>query len=195
MNGISQRKKELRGELKRRRMEITPEKRAEFDKAIFDIFTNSLTFRHTDTLLAYYSVNGEVSTLDVIKTALDRNIRVFLPRCTKDQSGDDIMFFHKIRSLSELRSGMYGIPEPSEDFPLFEPKGHNVCIVPGLAFDKKGFRIGYGKGYYDRFLRNFCGTKVGFCYSDFFVDKLPVGKYDTGLDMLITEKGIYNFNA
>lgn len=195
MNGISQKKKELRAVLKKKRLEITPEKRAELDRAVFENFTSSLTFRLTDTLLAYYSVNGEVSTIDVINAAFDKNIRVFLPRCTKDPSGNDIMYFHGIKSFFDLKEGMYGIPEPDIDLPLFEPKGHNVCIVPGLAFDKNGYRIGYGKGYYDRFLRNFCGTKVGFCYSDFLVDNLPVGKYDSKIDMLITEKGIYNFNA
>ena len=195
MTYISQQKKDLRKELKKRRLDIPTAEKTKMDERIFEIFNSSLTFRLTDSLLSYYSVGMEVATVKVIEQALGRNIRVFLPRCTKDSLNNDIMFFHRITSLSELKSGMYGIPEPAEDLPAFEPKGHNVCIVPGLAFDKRGYRIGYGKGYYDRFLRGFCGTKIGFCYSEFLFDKIPTGKYDTAVDMVVTEKGIKNFNA
>ena len=82
------------------------------------------------------------------------------------------------------------IPEPPSDLPTFEPKGHCVCIVPGLAFDKNGYRIGYGKGYYDRFLKDFNGTKIGLCRCDFLKDALPVNEFDHKVDMIITEKGI-----
>jgi len=63
-------------------------------------------------------------------------------------------------------------------------------LVPCLAYDSYGYRIGYGKGYYDRFLSAFEGTKIGLCYSDFKLDKLPRGKYDVKLDVIITEKGV-----
>ena len=188
-------KKELRHELKEYRSNFPEEKKSHYDRAIFDNLVRTLTFRHTDSFLAYYSIEGEVYTINIIEAALEQGKRVYLPRCTKSQTGTDIMFFHKVNNLSELVEGMYGIHEPPEKFPLFEPKGHCACIVPGLAFDITGNRIGYGKGYYDRFLRDFCGTKIGLCYSDFLLDSLPVGRYDTKVDMVITEKGIVNLNA
>ena len=118
-----------------------------------------------------------------------------LPRCTKDSVDNDIMIFHEISCITDLKIGMYGIPEPCEDLPVFIPKGHCVCVIPALAFDKRGYRIGYGKGYYDRFLRDFCGTKVGLCYSEFLKDTIPTGKYDSNVDTIITEKGIFTPNA
>jgi 5-formyltetrahydrofolate cyclo-ligase len=62
--------------------------------------------------------------------------------------------------------------------------------VPCLSYDTYGYRIGYGKGYYDRFLSSFDGTKIGLCYSAFKSDRLPRGKYDIKLDIVITEKGV-----
>lgn len=192
---ISAEKKELRRKLKRMRTEFPAERKAVCDKKISDAFLKSTTFRLTDTILCYYSVEGEVSTLEIISAALARNLNVCLPRCTKDKSGQDIMIFHRVSSLEQLKKGMYNIPEPPDTLPVFTPKGHCVCIVPGLAFDKKGYRIGYGKGYYDRFLKNFCGTKLGLCYCDFMRESVPTGKYDSKVDMIITEKGIITPDA
>lgn len=64
----------------------------------------------------------------------------------------------------------------------------SVCLVPGLAFDREGYRIGFGKGYYDRFLLNFSGLTVGMCYNKCIEDNLPRGYYDCPVDILITEK-------
>ncbi|MBE6688038.1 MAG: 5-formyltetrahydrofolate cyclo-ligase [Ruminococcaceae bacterium] len=192
---ITIQKKELRRTLKANRSSVAAEKKKADDKKILDILLKTTTFRLTDTLLIYHSVGSEISTMDIINVSLERGITVCLPRCTKNENNEDIMIFHRIDSLEDLHIGMYDIPEPADDFPLYEPKGHCVCIVPALAFDRRGYRIGYGKGYYDRFLRDFRGTKIGLCYSDFLLDTIPVGKYDSKVDMIITEKGIFTPNA
>ena len=70
-----------------------------------------------------------------------------------------------------------------------------VCIIPAIVYDKEGFRIGYGKGFYDRYLPSFSGTKIGLAYNDFIIDKVPRGKYDLSADVLITEKGITAINT
>ena len=69
----------------------------------------------------------------------------------------------------------------------------SVCIVPALVYDKQGFRLGYGKGYYDRFLSGFHGVTAGLIYSDFVVKSLPRGRFDKASDIAITEKGVITF--
>ncbi len=190
MMQITLQKKELRHQFKSQRRAITAEERNLRDQKIHERLFNSVTFRLADTLLCYYALDGEVSTIEIITEALKRNITVCLPRCFKDENGRDKMSFHKITSFDDLVLGMYGIHEPHARLEEFKPKGHCVCIIPGLSFDKRGFRLGYGKGYYDRFLKTFYGTKIGICHQEFLEEKLPTGKYDYKVDMIITEKGI-----
>lgn len=192
---INQQKKELRYQLKLERLKIPAHDKKKNDEKIRQFLFKTNTFRLADSLLIYYSINEEVSTPEIITEALDRKIVVYLPKCFKDENGNDSMLFYEINSLSDLSAGMYNIPEPSQTSRLFTQKGHCLCIVPGLAFDKNGCRIGYGKGYYDRFLKDFTGTKVGLCYEPFLKESIPTSKYDSKVDMIITEKGIYVPNA
>jgi 5-formyltetrahydrofolate cyclo-ligase len=85
--------------------------------------------------------------------------------------------------------------EPDASLPAFTPEtaesANVVCIVPAVVFDKKGYRIGYGGGYYDRYLAGFRGTKIGFAYRDFIVNSVPHGRFDLTVDVMITERGLY----
>ena len=94
-------------------------------------------------------------------------------------------------SLDELSPAMYGIPEPPEENECYVPSPflNDICIVPAVCFDRHGYRIGYGKGYYDRFLAGFGGTSVGFTLDCLLKDAVPRGRYDRAVDMIITEKG------
>ena len=65
----------------------------------------------------------------------------------------------------------------------------SICIIPGIVFDKEGFRVGYGKGYYDRFLAEYDGTKFGLAYNECILDTVPRGRFDRHVDILISEKG------
>ena len=90
-------------------------------------------------------------------------------------------------SLNDLREGMYGIREPDEALPCSEITENTVCIVPGLAFTPDGGRLGYGGGYYDRFLSDYSGTSIGLCYSELLFDSLPSEEYDIAVDIIITD--------
>ena len=120
--------------------------------------------------------------------------------CSSDL-GDNTLSFKTINSTSELYSGSYNILEPPKSNPDFKDLVKNrisdgkrpplaVCVIPCLSYDSEGYRMGYGKGYYDRFLPDFEGTKIGLCYSEFKSSRLPKGKYDIKLDVVITEKGV-----
>lgn len=98
------------------------------------------------------------------------------------------MEFRLIRSLGSLSAGPFGILEPTESCPLARPGADSVCMVPGWCFDREGMRIGYGKGYYDRFLRTYAGRTVGLCYADCCCERLPHGPWDIPVQRVVTER-------
>lgn len=108
--------------------------------------------------------------------------------------GDDIIFY-ETEYLEDLRPGAFGILEPNDLSPKFKDTV-GICFVPGIAFDKSGNRLGFGKGYYDRFLKNKPQiTKIGVCYSFQLLKhiEIPADEYDIKMDMIITEKEVLRF--
>ena len=98
------------------------------------------------------------------------------------------MEFYLIESCDDLEPGAFGIlePRPSPERLLSEWKGC-LCVVPALACDRKGYRLGYGGGYYDRFLRNFPGVKALILYKKCLVEHIWHGRYDVAVDLIVTE--------
>jgi len=190
MYELRKQKNDLRDELLERRRNILPDSRILWDEKIANVMLGSISYRFCDIILAYASSKLEVSTDKIIDKALENKKIVACPVSNAD---DNSMSFIKIDSRSELAPGEYNILEPpvgNEKLDFENKRSLAVCLVPCLAYDSYGYRIGYGKGYYDRFLSSFDGTKIGLCYSDFKIDKLPRGKYDVKLDVIITEKGV-----
>ena len=195
---LRRQKNELRSELLEKRRSIPCEKREGWDEKISGIFLNSISYRFCDILLIYASAIDEISTSAIISHALANKKIV---ACPVSNTEDNTLTFKTINSLGELSSGSYNILEPPAENPDFreflkpELNGGKksplaVCVIPCLSYDPEGYRMGYGKGYYDRFLPTFEGTKIGLCYSEFKAAKLPKGKYDVKLDVVITEKGV-----
>ena len=98
--------------------------------------------------------------------------------------------FKYVERLEDLVLGAYGIKEPPKDALSVTDFSDALCLVPALAFDKRGFRLGYGKGYYDRFLRASKVKSAGVVYSEFITDRLSVDKHDMSVDIIFTEKGV-----
>jgi len=195
---LRKQKSDLRNELLERRRSILPEKREDWDKKIANVFLNSISYRFCDIVLIYVSTKDEVSTSLIIEKSL---INKKIVACPISNPGDNTLSFKTINSPDELNAGSYNILEPPKtnaDFrDLFDAALEQkkrpplaVCVIPCLSYDSSGYRMGYGKGYYDRFLPSFDGTKIGLCYSDFKAGNLPKGKYDVKLDVIITEKGV-----
>lgn len=122
-------------------------------------------------VFTYASTEIEVDTRRVIAYCLERGIPVALP-----VSGDTELSFFYINGVSELKKGRFGIDEPPTDRPAFADE-YTLCIVPALCADGEGRRVGYGKGYYDRFLSSFAGRSVIICYRDFKM-KVPAEPHD-----------------
>lgn len=184
---IRQIKKELRSGLKTKRRSMSVEEKAGYDRKIFQKLRNLWAFRCCDTVFTYVSTDIEVDTREIINFCLETGRRVAVPRCT-EKSGE--MLFYYIDGLDELKKGSFGVLEPEADESRLATIEKGLCLVPALGFDKKGFRLGYGKGYYDRFLSMFGGDSVGLCYDNCISESFPHGRYDRPTAVVVTDKRI-----
>ena len=159
------------------------------DRQICECFLNSQLYKNARTLLCYAALKDEINTDSIIEKALEDGKRVALPRCS-DLNGN--MEFYYIKSLSELSCGSFGIREPDPDTcEKVQDFSDCVCLVPALSFDESGYRLGYGKGYYDRFIKKFIIISVGLCYNEFLRDTLPVEMHDEAVDYIATESEFF----
>lgn len=183
---VRQRKAELRSVYKRLRSQCPAEVKKELDRRLTQQFLSLDEYKSCKTLFAFVSTPIEVDTSVIISTALKDGKRVAVPKC-RDKSG--LMDFFYITSTDCLKKGAFSIMEPDEALcERVTDLSDGLCLVPGLCFDRQGYRIGFGKGYYDRFLEEFGGTTVGICYSRCIEKELPRGIFDRNTDILVTEK-------
>lgn len=162
---------------------------ARADKAITQHLTALTEFLSCEVLLTYVSTGDEVNTHDIINHALSIGKTVAVP-LTFVAEGK--LEFYKISSLNELRSGCLGILEPDDDpNKLVTDTSQALCLVPALSFDKNGHRIGYGGGYYDKYLKSFNAVTAGLCRSMQLYDAdIPAEPHDVQVNMIITENGV-----
>ncbi|MBR6514443.1 MAG: 5-formyltetrahydrofolate cyclo-ligase [Clostridia bacterium] len=196
MNELRERKNQIREKFKDFRKAMDPALKSAYDSKICHRFMSLASYRFADALLLYAPLTGEIDIMPIAQDALKRGKTVAFPRCNPNEH---TMTYYIVSSLDQLKEGSYGIREPDPSLPVYDPlkrKGENsVCFVPALAFDRLGYRIGYGKGYYDRYLSGFGGARMGVGYSACVVEQLPRGRYDTAVDFLVTEKGVITINA
>ncbi len=181
-------KKQMRSSCKEARRSMDVQLKKNYDKKIQNKLLNLFMIREADVVLTYVSTEIEVTTLDFIDSLFKMGKKVAVPRCLND-SGD--MSFFIINSSNDLENGFFNVREPKKDItevPVTTEK--SVCVVPAFLFDKSGFRLGYGKGYYDRFLSKFNGKTIGICYDDNICDSLMHGKFDRAVNLIVTEKRI-----
>ncbi len=185
-------KKQMRSSCKEARRSMDKTLKASSDKKIQNKLLNLFAVREADVVLTYVSTPIEVKTLDFITALLEQGKSVAVPKCLNDK-GD--MDFFLINSLDDLEDGFFGVREPNpEASKRAIPTENSVCVVPAFLFDEKGYRLGYGKGYYDRFLSKFEGKTVGICYEENIRDSLMHGKYDRPVALIVTEKRIVDLS-
>ena len=135
----------------------------------------------------YYPVNFEIDILEILENLENKiGIQISLPVIKKNNEMD----FYKWTTNNLLKLNKYGIPEPEKNKKVFP----DILFVPVVAFDNRLYRIGYGGGYYDRYIQKVSNKKkllkIGIAYSCQKIDKVPINKYDKKLDIVITEKYI-----
>lgn len=185
-NNTKDEKKALRAYYRTAREALTPEERAPMDARICEVIASCASYRYAETVLGYVPFGFEVNIMPLLARVLADGKRLALPRTY----GRGEMTFRYVTTLDSLQLGSYGIPEPSEECPPYEGSPATLCLVPAIVYDRHGRRIGYGGGYYDRFLRSFAVTALGVIYRSFVIPALPLGRYDHALPAIATERGI-----
>ena len=143
------------------------------------------------TIAMTISIFPEVNTYQIISKLWSLGKRVVVPKCNHKTKH---MQFYQITSFDELVPAPMGLYEPNHLLAsAIEHKYIDVCIVPGIVFDQRGYRIGYGGGYYDRFLPSFNGKKISISFDEQLVKEVPYEKHDIPIDLLITNKHRISF--
>lgn len=179
-------KKEIRAEVKKHRREATPEQIREKSNAICEKFLNLPEFKEAKVVFAYIDCKNEVETKKVIEQCWREGKTVAVPKVF-----GKIMKYYVIHSYDDLEEGYFGIPEPK-----FESLQEIVCedglmILPGVAFDVERHRVGYGGGFYDRYLEDHPNmVKIAFAFEFQMFERVPFEVFDRQPEKIITEKRI-----
>ncbi|GIM28549.1 5-formyltetrahydrofolate cyclo-ligase [Clostridium polyendosporum] len=184
-------KSEIRNIVIAKRKELSKVAKDNFDNIISRKFLNSEIYKQCKTIFIYISMNEEIDTKTIILKALEEGKRVCVP---KIDIKNRVMKAVEIKNLSQMvETPPFGILEP----PTFDLKLDideiELIVVPGLAFDKNGGRVGYGGGYYDKFLfQPHKSKKIVLAYDFQVFESVPVEKHDVRVDYVITEKQAIN---
>ena len=177
----------LRAAIRRRLDELTPALRQESDRALFSAFLALPQVREAKTLFLFWGIKGrEPETERLVHALTAQGKRIGLPRMLPEHG----MEVHLYTPAYPLVPAGYGILEPPEDAPLIDPGHIDLALVPALCYDRRGYRLGFGGGYYDRWLARFTGEAVGLCRSCVLQGQVPTEEHDCQVNCLLTERGI-----
>lgn len=173
-------KQELRQAIRARKRAMTEEDILRRSEILAEKFARSDAYQAAKTIYGYLPYNQEVRTVPMLRRALEEGKRVAVPKVY----GDDMKFIY-LDDLSQVAKGYAGIPEPVADGPVAQDETALV-LMPGLAFDRAGHRIGYGGGFYDKFLaREPHHPTVALCYDFQVMDRLETEEFDIPVDLVI----------
>ncbi len=183
---LTNEKKLIRDRIKAYRRSLSDQKRKDYDNAIFERLVSCGELMRHSLVLCYLSTPIEVDTWRIVSYCMENNIKIAVPKC-KDNHKMDFYYFD---SQSRLEISPFGIYEPVPDESTLVNNFNNaICIVPALAYDKNGYRLGYGGGFYDSFMEKHENiTALGICYSDNFLDSLPREPHDRCVDLIVTDR-------
>ena len=182
-------KQRLREERLAAREALSEQERSVLDDRITQKLLATSEYAEATTVLTYVSVSSEVSTRMFIECALRDGKTVAVPRCLPGHC----LEFVAITSLDQLIAAPFGLLEPPKELPALteEQMDASICIVPALLVDIKGYRLGYGAGFYDRFLSTFPGKKICLAYQqNLSRTMLPHTAFDVAVDLVITESDV-----
>lgn len=181
-------KNDIRKEVLKKRDKISRDVKTIKDLSIKKRLFSLQEFMDAKIVFFYASFKSEVETLTMIKETLDMDKRVILPKVQREESG---VRLYEIKDINELLPGYMGIPEPlSQNGYFLSLDEVDLIIIPGVAFDYSGNRLGYGGGYYDMLLaeRQKKIPIIALAYEEQLVDKIPSEPHDIRIDMVITDK-------
>lgn len=182
-------KQRLREERLAAREVLSEQERSVLDDRITQKLLATSEYAEATTVLTYVSVLSEVSTRMFIEYALRDGKTVAVPRCLPGHC----LEFVAIASLEQLVAAPFNLLEPAKELPALteDQKNNSICIVPALLVDTKGYRLGYGAGFYDRFLSTYPGKKICLAYQqNLSRTMLPHTTFDVAIDLVITESDV-----
>ena len=162
--------------------------REEKNRKILDYLIGSEFYAQARNILTYYSVGTEADTLPLIAANIRYGKKTALPVTNDDYR----LKFYIYDTESQMKKGIIGIPEPIGTKEADTVK-FDLCIIPALACDIRGYRLGYGKGCYDRFLKEYKGIKAVLCFSDCLIESVYPEKWDIRSDYVVSDRGIIKF--
>jgi 5-formyltetrahydrofolate cyclo-ligase len=190
MNTNASKKEDMRRIMLEKRNSLSYETINTKSAEIQQRFTNSYEFNHAKILASYFPSGSEVRTENIISTALKSNMVVALPR-----TEGEVIKFYQIFLDTNLMVGRFGIREPLISSNSFVLGDIDILLVPGILFDARGYRIGYGYGYYDRYIakKKKSTVSVGLAYECQMCEEIPRSIYDQKINILVTEKRMLYF--
>ena len=172
----------IRQRMKEKRESLSAAEHQKLSFIISNTILHSLDYKTANTIGIYASIANEVDTYEIIRKALEDGKTVCLPKVV----GKNLLFY-QITSMRDLSEGHFRVLEPTTEKIINDI---NCMYIPLLAFNKQNYRIGYGKGYYDRYLMNVRTRKIGLAFSFQFHPAIEVHSLDIPMDQIITELGV-----
>jgi 5-formyltetrahydrofolate cyclo-ligase len=182
---MDEQKLQLRKQCKTIRMELGEETRQRASDMICNHLAAWDLFQTSDTILTYMPIRGEVDLCSLLMLFPEKHW--LLPRILPGEEGR--MVFHSY-DPNNLILHSFGMAEPAPHLPQVPSEEIHLALVPGLAFDRSGWRLGYGGGYFDRFLVDYCGVIAGVVFQALLLESLPHGAYDVPMQWLVSENGL-----
>lgn len=161
-----------------------PLRKKEKDDLILKRLSDFVEFKSAKEFFTYLSHKGEVSTDAIVAKFMDKK-KIVVPRIS-----GKLLHLHELHEKAEFTKGHFGIREPKNCVRKAKWGAVDIALIPGIAFDKTGHRIGFGGGYFDRFLKKLRCTTIGLAYEFQIIEKVPTHKYDVPVDYIVTEERI-----
>ena len=183
-------KKQLRTQVRKELATLSPEELTKRDQAMFDAFLALPQVQQAKTIFAFWGIPGkEPDTAKLIGKLVAQGKVIGLPRMLPEHQME-VRQYCPDRPLVQVS---FGISEPGEDCPLMDKEEIDLILVPAVCYDRQGYRLGFGGGYYDRWLEHFTGFRAGLCREAVLQDKVPTEAHDSRVDLLLTERESLSF--
>ncbi|MBN1648255.1 MAG: 5-formyltetrahydrofolate cyclo-ligase [Spirochaetales bacterium] len=179
-------KAEIRAATAKIRNNLPNSLRQEKSKIIIQKIINHPGYKDASCIMGFFPINSEVNILPILNDIIKRKKKLVLPRTDFNQN---IIVPYFVENISDLKAGVKGIPEPDKNWKKPYIENIDIIILPGLAFDKLGGRIGYGGSFYDRFIQIFKKKPflMGVAFKEQIIDLVPMESHDVFIDELITD--------
>lgn len=185
-------KKSLRKKVLQKRAELSEESIAKYSNIIANKLYDMDSYKNAKTIMSFISFGDEVNTHEIIKKSISQGKSIVVPITIPEPRE---LKASQVLDFSELELGYYNILTPKKEFIRFiDPNTIDLILVPGVVFARNGYRVGYGGGYYDRFLSKLTKKvdKIGLAFNLQITDEVPTDSFDIPVDLILTEKEIIN---